>query len=60
MVVYTFEKRREILRHIFENYGNVADCMRILHADFEKTETPAALYVRYLMKKRERNWHPHR
>ena len=28
MIVYTLELRREILRHYFENYDNVAECVR--------------------------------
>ena len=30
MVVYTLEQRWEILRHYFENHGNVAECVRKL------------------------------
>ena len=30
MVVYTLEQRWKILRHYFENHGNVAECMRKL------------------------------
>ena len=32
MVVYTLEQRREILRHYFENHGNVAEC-KIIFSD---------------------------
>ena len=42
MVVNTLELCWEILRHYFENHGNVAECVR---------EAPSALYVRYLVKK---------
>ena len=41
----------EILLHYFENYGNVAECVRKLHTDFERREAPSAPYVRYLVKK---------
>ena len=40
MVAYTFEQRWQILRHYFENYGNVG-----------RREAPSAPYVRYLKKK---------
>ena len=40
MVVYTLEQRWEILRHYFENHGNVG-----------RREAPSAQYVRYLVKK---------
>ena len=51
MVVYTLEQRWLILRHYFENHGNVAECVRKLRI-FE--EEP---YVRYLMKKvTETDW----
>ena len=30
MVVYTPEQRQKILRHYFENPGNVAECVRKL------------------------------
>ena len=51
MVVYMLEQRWEILRHYFENHGNVAECVRKLRTDFEKRDAPSAPYVRYLMKK---------
>ena len=51
MVVYTLEERWEILRHYFENHGNVAECVRKLHRDFGRREAPSAPYVRYLVKK---------
>ena len=60
MVVYTLEQRWEILRHYFENHGNVAECVRKLRTGFGRREAPSAPYVRYLVKKSERNWHPHR
>ena len=48
MVIYTLDQRREILRHYFENHGNVAKCVRKLHTDFGRREAPS---VRYLVKK---------
>ena len=49
--MYTLEQRRKILRHYFENHGNVAECMRKLRTDFERREAPSAPCVRYLVKK---------
>ena len=60
MVMHTLEQRWEILRHYFENHGNVAECVRKLRTNFGRREAPSAPYVRYLVKKSERNWHPHR
>ena len=60
MVVYTLEQGLEILRHYFENHGNVAECLRKLRTDFGRKEAPSAPYVRYLVKKNERNLHPPR
>ena len=51
MVVYTLEQRWEILRHYFENHGNVAECVPKLHTDFGRAEAVSAPYVRYLVKK---------
>ena len=34
-----------------KNYGNVAECVRKLHKNFGRRETPPASYVRYLVKK---------
>ena len=51
MVMYMLEQRLEILRHYFENHGNVAECVRKLRTNFGRRESPAALYVRYLVKK---------
>ena len=51
MVVYTLKQRWEILRHYFENHGNVAKCVQKLRTDFERREAPSAPYVHYLMKK---------
>lgn len=51
MVVYTLEQRWEILRHYFENHGNVVECVRKLRTDFGRREAPSAPYVRYLVKK---------
>ena len=50
MVVYMLEQCWEILRHYFENHGNVAELRKLL-MDFGKREAPSAPYVRYLMKK---------
>ena len=33
------------------DYGNVAECVRILRTDFGRTVAPSAPYVRYLVKK---------
>ena len=33
MVIYTFKQRWEILRHYFENRGNVAECKIIFSDD---------------------------
>ena len=52
MVVYTLEQRWEILRHYFENHGNIPQCVRKLRTDFERREAPSAPYVRYLGKKK--------
>ena len=51
MVEYTLGQRWEILRHYFENHGNVAECVRKLRTDFGRREAPSAPYVRYLVKK---------
>ena len=51
MVVYTLEQRWEILRHYFENHGNVAECVRKLRTDFGRREAPSTPYVCYLVKK---------
>ena len=50
MVVYTLEQRWEILRHYFENHGNVAECFRKLRLNFGRREGPSAPYVHYLVK----------
>ena len=50
MIVYTLEQSWEILRHYFENHGNVAECVR-LRTDFGRREASSAPYVRYLVKK---------
>ena len=50
MVVYTVEHRWEKLRHYFENYGNVAECVRKFRTDFGRSEAPSTPYVRYLVK----------
>ena len=51
MVVYTLEQRWEILRHYFENHGNVAECERKLRTDFGRREAPSSSNVRYLVQK---------
>ena len=51
MVVYTLEQCWEILRHSFENHGNVAEYVRKLRMDFGRREAPSAPYVHYLVKK---------
>ena len=49
MVVYTLEQRWEILRHYFENHGNIAEGVRKLLMDFGNE--PSAPYVHYLVQK---------
>ena len=49
--MYTLEQRWEILRHYFENRGNVAECARKLRTNFGRREVPSASYIRYLVKK---------
>ena len=49
--MYTLEQQWKIFRHYFENYGNVAECVRKLRMGFERREAPSAPYVRYLVKK---------
>ena len=51
MVVYTLQQRWKILRHHFENHGNLAECVRKLRTDLGTREAPSASYVRYLVKK---------
>ena len=41
----------EILRHYFENHGNVAEYVPKLRTDFGRRESPSAPYDRYLVKK---------
>ena len=60
MALYMLEQRWEILRHYFKNHGNVAEYMRKLHTDFGRKEALSGPYDRYLVKKSEKNWHPHR
>ena len=60
MVVYALDQRWKILRHYFENHGNVVECVRKLRADFGRREASSAPYVRYLVKKVKENFHPHR
>ena len=38
--MYTLEQRWEILRHYFENHGNVAEGMLKLRTDFQRREAP--------------------
>ena len=49
-----FEQRWEILRHFFENHGNVAECVRKLRTSFERKKAPSAPYVRYLWRERKK------
>ena len=49
--MYTLEQLWEILRHYFEIYGNVAECVRKLRTDFGRREAPSPPYDRYLVKK---------
>ena len=51
MVMYKLEQSWEILRHYFENHGNVAECVRRLRTCFGRIEAPSAPYVRFLVKK---------
>ena len=52
MAVYTLEQCWEILRHDFENHGNVAaECVQKLRKNFNRRETLSAPYFRYLVKK---------
>ena len=51
MVAYTLEQHWQILRHYFENHGNVAESVQKLRMNFGRREAPSAPYVRYLMKK---------
>ena len=46
MVMYTLEQRWEILRHYFENHGNVTECVRKLRTDFGRREQRS----RYIVK----------
>ena len=48
MVVYTLEQRSKILPHYFEDHGNIAECVRKLHTDFERRALSAP-YVRYFV-----------
>ena len=49
--MHTLKLRWKILRHYFENHGNIAECVRILRTDFGRREAPSAPYIRYLVKK---------
>ena len=51
MVVFTLEQLCEILRHYFENHGNVAEWVQKLRTGFVRKESPSAPFVRYLVKK---------
>ena len=51
MAVYTLKQCWEILRHYFENHGNVAECVRKLLTVFGRREASSAPYVRYVVKK---------
>ena len=45
MIVYTLEQHWEILRHYFENHGNIAKCVQKLCTNFRDQ------YFRYLLEK---------
>ena len=49
MVVYMLEQPWVILRHYFENHGNVAECVQKLRKDFGRREAPSTPYVRYIV-----------
>ena len=49
--MYTLEQCWEILRHYFENHGNVAEYVQKFRTDFGRREALSAPYVRYLVKK---------
>ena len=49
-----------MLQHCFGNYDNAAECVQKFPTNFARRETPSTPYVRYLVKKGERNWHPNR
>ena len=51
MVLYTLDQRWGILRHYFENHGNVAEYVRKLRTAFGRREAPPAPYVHYLVRK---------
>ena len=51
MVVYTLEQSWEILRLTLKiMITNIAECVRKFRTDFERRESPSALYVRYHVK----------
>ena len=50
----------KIMRHFFENRGNVAEYVRKLRTDFGRREAPLAPYVSYLLKKVKKLASPHR
>ena len=50
MIVYPFEQRCKVLRHYFENHGNIAECVRKLHTGFGRRAAPSAPYAGYLVK----------
>ena len=49
MVVYTLEQRWEIMRHYFENHGNVEESARKFRTDFGRREAPSVPFLHYLM-----------
>ena len=51
MVVYTLEQRWGILRHYFDNHGNVAECVQKLRTDFGRTEYCQLRMFVYFVKK---------
>ena len=40
------------MRYYFENHGNVVECVQKLRTNFGRRESPSALYIRYLVKKK--------
>ena len=45
MAVYRLDQRWKILGHYFENHANVAECVRELHTNFGRRETPSSAYL---------------
>ena len=51
MVAYMLEQSWEILRHYFENHGNIVECVGKLHTDF------GSFVCSLSSEKSELNWH---